>query len=212
MAKKRDRSKKAAAKKAAPKKAPPKKKAAPRRKAAAKKAPERSPLPFRCAGCGEEHDLAQLSFGTDAPAQWHVLTEAERARSVLGAEQCVIEADGETARFVRAVLVMPLYGEPHDFEWGVWVSLPEASFDELHRLRDDPDRAAFGPYHGRLSTPVPGYPDSLFLEAQLVQRPPGLRPLVTLLPSGHPLAVHQRDGIHREDLLKIVVPMLHPPR
>lgn len=173
--------------------------------------PERGPLTFRCAGCGEEHDLADLSFGADSPDQWDRLTEAERARSELGGETCVIRAESETSRYVRAVLRVPIAATSEEFSWGVWVSLSEKSFAEVEAHWDAAHRVELGPYFGWLCTRVPGYPDSMFLKTSVSQRPVGSRPLVTLEPTDHPLAVHQREGIRQDELQRIVVQELHRP-
>lgn len=169
------------------------------------------PLTFRCAGCGAEHDLADLSLGADAPAQWRRLTDDERARSELGGETCVIRAEGETSRYVRAVLPIPITATSEEFTWGVWVSLSEKSFAELEAHWHDPRRVELGPYFGWLCTQVPGYPDTMFLKTSVGQRPVGSRPLVTLEPTDHPLAAHQREGIPRDELRRIVVDELHVP-
>ena len=58
---------------------------------------------------------------------------------------------------------------------------------------------------------VPDYPDTMFLKTSVCQRAVGLRPLVTLEPTDHPLAVHQREGIAPEELRRIVVAELHRP-
>lgn len=166
--------------------------------------------PFVCTGCGDEHDLDEISLGADAPEQWSLATEAERARSTLTPDQCVLEtSEGETHRFVRCCLQIPIHGGGQPFTWGVWASLSAASFDEMHAHWNDAKRAALGPYFGWLSTAVPGYPDTMFLKAQVQQRPVGERPLLVLEPSDHPLAVHQRAGISKVALTTLIAPNLH---
>lgn len=164
---------------------------------------------FRCVGCGEEHDLAELSLGAEVPEPWLKLSAAEREGSELGAETCIIRADGETHRFVRAILDVPIAGTEAEFSWGVWVSLSEQSFAEVEAHWTDPTRVQLGPHFAWLCTRVPGYPDTLFLKTNVCQRPVGMRPLVTLEPTDHPLAVHQREGIAPEELRRIVVEELH---
>jgi hypothetical protein len=167
-------------------------------------------MQFTCSCCRESHDLSQISFGADAPVQWRLLTEAERARSELGQEQCVIESDEGRHFFVRACLEIPIQGVDDAFTWGVWTSLSEASFLEMSDHWEDPDRTRLGPYFGWLSTNVPEYPDSVFLRSRVHQRPVGFRPLIELDPSDHPLAVHQRQGIDATQLQAIVRRLLHP--
>lgn len=164
---------------------------------------------FRCVTCGEEHDLSDLSFGVGWPAQWELLRPEERAASILTPDQCVIRAEAAEHFFLRACLEIPTRGQERPFSWGVWVSLSERSFDEVCDHWDDPGRTALGPHFGWLCTAIPGYPDTMFLRTHVHQRAPGLRPLVELEPTDHPLSVHQREGIGLEALRDLVLPLLH---
>jgi hypothetical protein len=166
---------------------------------------------FRCEACGEEHDLGELSFGADAPLQWELITGEERARSTLGTDLCVIETAEGKHRFIRGCLDIPIQGSERSYTWGVWASLSEKSFDEVEEHWDDPERIRLGPYFGWLSTRIPEYPDTLYLKTHVHQRPLGLRPLITLEATEHPLAVHQRDGIPPDTLREMMLRLLHPP-
>ena len=166
-------------------------------------------MTFKCTTCGAEHDLAEISLGADAPDQWGRLTEAERAASELGGEQCVLKTEEGTHFFVRACLEIPVIGKDAPFTWGVWCSLSEKSFLEMSEHWHDPERTALGPYFGWLCTPVPGYPDSMFMKVHVHQREVGLRPLVELEPSEHPLSIHQERGIEEQELQGIVSRILH---
>jgi len=86
------------------------------------------PAEFACRACGRVHDAGQISFGADAPVQWLLISDGERARSELGGEQCVISAAGGHHFFVQACLEIPVKGAGRAFTWGVWVSLSEPSF------------------------------------------------------------------------------------
>jgi len=166
---------------------------------------------FQCATCGEEHDLAELSLGSDAPAQWDFIGEEERGDSLLSSDQCVIRTKDETSFFLRACLDIPIQGTEDFFSWGVWVSLSEKSFDGVHDSWRDERRAELGPFFGWLCTAIPGYPDTMFLKTSVQLRPIGLRPLVELEPTEHALAVHQREGIGATELRELVGPLLHDP-
>jgi hypothetical protein len=164
---------------------------------------------FRCATCAELHDLAELSFGADAPEQWNLLSEAEREASELTPDQCVLETTEGTHRFIRCCLEVPIFGTARAFTWGVWCSLSEASFVEMARDWEAPERVRLGPYFGWLSTRIPGYPETMFLKASVRQREVGLRPLVELAGVDHPLVHHQRAGIQASDLERMVASLLH---
>jgi hypothetical protein len=89
------------------------------------------------------------------------------------------------------------------------VSLSEASFLEISDHWDDQSRVGLGPYFGWLCTAIPEYPDTMFLKTMVHQRSVGTRPSVELAPSGHPLAVHQREGISATELKSIIEAILH---
>jgi hypothetical protein len=164
---------------------------------------------FTCTGCGQQHDLADLSLAAREPSQWLRLTESERLDSELTRDQCVIRTADETAYFVAAVLDVPVVGRSASFTWSVWVSLSERAFLELSEHWDDANRDRFGPYFGWLCTSLPGYPETVFLKTRVHQRPPGLRPTLELEPTDHPLAIHQREGIPVDQLGAIVQPFFH---
>ena len=167
-------------------------------------------MTFTCSTCGELHDLDSISFGANHPAQWDLLTEAERSRSELTSEQCVIESDEGRSFFVRACLDIPIRDSQSPFTWGVWVSLSETNFLEMSEHWNDSARTRLGPYFGWLCTALPQYPDTMYLKTMVHHREVGVRPYVELQPSDHQLAVHQREGIPHEELQRMVIALLHP--
>ena len=60
-----------------------------------------------------------------------------------------------------------------------------------------------------LSAALRGYPDTENLKTMVHPREPGLRPLIELEPTDHPLAVEQREGISQDRLAQIVEDWLH---
>lgn len=164
---------------------------------------------FTCATCGAEHDLDEISFGTDAPVQWDLLSDDERSRSLLAGEQCEIDSDEGRSFYIRACLEIPVRGTGRTFTWGVWCSLSEKSYLEVSEHWDDPARLNLGPHFGWLCTKIPGYPDTVFLKTMVHQREVGVRPLVELEATDHPLAVDQRHGIDEDRMKDIVIGLLH---
>ncbi|WP_406630932.1 DUF2199 domain-containing protein [Amycolatopsis sp. WGS_07] len=165
-------------------------------------------LGFDCSCCGRRHDELPLAYGAPAPAYWHDGL-AGQPGFVLGEEQCVL---GGEHFFVRGRLVLPM-PDGEDFEWGVWVSLSEANFTRVTELWDDPARVDEPPYFGWLSTELPGYePTTINLKTNLHSQPVGVRPLVELEPTDHPLALEQRNGIDRARVQEIAELLLHPGR
>lgn len=164
---------------------------------------------FRCASCGKLHDLSEVSFGADEPFPWLVVTDEERARSELTPDICVLDSTEGRDFFVRACLQIPIKSSDRTFTWGVWVSLSEKSFVEMRDRWDDPERTGLGPYFGWFCTKLPEYPNTLSLKTHVHQRAVGLRPLVELEPTDHPLAVHQREGIEPAELQAMITRLLH---
>jgi hypothetical protein len=163
------------------------------------------PIRFTCATCGEVHEgLPDIGF--DAPSHYR---GAEGTRGTrLTSDHCVIE---ERDYFVHGCLEIPIVGSDARFAWGVWISLSRKNFDRYVALRGGDPPPGEGPYPGWFCSAIPGYPDTLQLRARAHLRPGGLRPLIELEPTDHPLAVHQRNGIALETLLELVRPHLHHP-
>lgn len=151
-----------------------------------------------------------VAFGADAPALWSVVSEEERARSILTPDQCVIEHAEGTSLYLRGCLEIPIIGTTRHAEWGVWCSLSERSFADVEEHWSDPERVKYGPYFGWLCTVIPSYPDTMYLKAMVHTRELGVRPRVELEATDHPLAVHQREGIALEAWMSIVQRLLHP--
>lgn len=162
---------------------------------------------YFCSCCSKQHDGPPLSYGTFAPAYWHPDLENQPG-SVLGDEQCVV---GGTDFFVRGRLVLPIVDADEEFDWGVWVSVSRSNFDRLTEMWDNPDRAEEPPYFGWLATELPLYqPTTLNLKINLHTQPVGIRPVIELEPTDHPLAVEQRSGITFARVRAIAEQLLHP--
>ena len=72
------------------------------------------------------------------------------------------------------------------------------------------DRFPYAIYFGWLSSILPTYPSTLHLKTHVHTRPIGIRPLIELEPTDHPLAREQRMGITWERVLEINRAALHP--
>ena len=166
-------------------------------------------MKFTCTTCGDEHDLSEISFGVEAPVQWRLLNEEERANSKLTEEQCVLETNNGRHFFIRARLQVPIIDIKGSFTWGVWCSLSETSFIEMSDHWNDPERTKKGPYFGWLCTQIPGYPDTMFLKTMVHQAPVGLRPTVVLEEDDHSLSIDQKQGIAQDKLKGIIENILH---
>jgi hypothetical protein len=114
------------------------------------------------------------------------------SRTFLTSDTCVID---DEAFFVRGCLELPVVGYDDILSFGVWVSLSRENFNKFEKLFGVPHRSCEGPFFGWLSVPLPTYPDTMNLKTHVNLRDDGIRPLIELEPTNHPLAVEQRDGV-----------------
>jgi len=156
--------------------------------------------------CGQHHGDLPLHYGFHAPAYWYGVPEDERSRRcLLSSNQCVID---EEHFFIVGNLELPIIGSEDRFSWDLWVSLSADNFARAFKLWVQPGRESEPPYFGWLSSSVPGYPETLSLKTMIHTRPVGVRPLIELEPTDHPLAVEQRDGITWERVQQIAETIL----
>src|SRR5690349_20573272 len=99
----------------------------------------------------------------------------------------------------------PHCGHGRRIHMGVWCSLSEKSYSEIAEHWEDPSRESLGPYFGWLCAQIPGYPDTAFLKTMVHQQPVGIKPLIELEPTNHPLAIDQREGIQVNRIQSIVM-------
>jgi hypothetical protein len=90
------------------------------------------------------------------------------------------------------------------------VSLSRDSFRRVLDRWTTPGREQDAAYFGWLSTQLPVYPaETLNLKTEVHTEPVGTRPHVVLEPTGHPLAVEQRNGITTDRVQEIAETILH---
>lgn len=166
-------------------------------------------MQFICSICGNSHDTSEISFGTEAPLQWDLLSDAERSGSLLSPDQCEIVSSEGKSYYIRACLQIPIRDKDQSFTWGVWCSLSEKSYSEISENWENPDRTQIGPHFGWLCTDIPSYPQTAFLKTMVHQRSIGMRPLVKLEPTDHPLAIDQKQGIDERRLAEVIAKLLH---
>ena len=156
-------------------------------------------MSFRCAVCGESHEELP-DVGSDRPDQWWEIPEDERERRIeLTSDTCVI--DGEHF-FIRGVIQIPVHDHPQSFGFGVWVSQKRENF---MTYLGNWESSEIGPFFGWLSTWIAYYPvGTMLLKTRAHFRGGGLRPLIELEPTEHPLSVDQREGITLQKAWEIV--------
>ncbi|HEY4081748.1 MAG TPA: DUF2199 domain-containing protein [Burkholderiaceae bacterium] len=150
---------------------------------------------FKCNSCGDIHE-GSPSFGFRAPDHYVGLSDVQQAASKLSDDLCVIERDGVTDRFVRAVLEVPIHGVSDPFLWGVWVSLSEKSFKRYVDTFDDP--VAGEGFFGWVCNDISQYPYHRSRAADVVVQGGHGRPKVVLHQGDaedDPLVLDQAQGI-----------------
>lgn len=150
-----------------------------------------------------------MAFGLDVPESLLGPIEGREERVRMNDDVCFITSD-ETVRLVRGRIVLPVTDGPEPFAYTVWVSLSERNFDRTIDLWDADERVNEPPYFGWLMNSIPGYPETALLKTHVRTQPVGLRPLIELEPTDHPLAVAQREGITMARVQEIVERVLHP--
>jgi len=160
-------------------------------------------VPTVCDCCGVEIPELPRAYAVPTPDAWES-SERDGADSHLLDELCVVQTpDGDRHFFIRGNIEIPVRGEDAPLVYTVWVSLSPANFERAVTRWQDPNRTEEPPYFGWLSNRLPGYPDTAQVKTLVRTRAVGLRPLVELEPTDHPLAVEQRDGIAAHRLLEI---------
>ena len=154
-------------------------------------------MAFTCAVCGKQHtDLPDI--GWPAPFHWSDQFSAD-PHSLLTADLCIVQ---NRDFFVRGVLEVPILESDRKFGWGVWVSHKRENF-EIYR--EHFDTAEIGPFFGWLATEINYFKEStLDLKTMAHYRGDGLRPLIILEESDHPLARQQHEGITQAEAWRIV--------
>lgn len=142
-----------------------------------------------------------MCFGGNSPVSAMVPEAEYKARVEENADQCII--DGEHF-FVRGHIEINLTDSSDIFIWSVWVSLSEASFEQMSKNWDEEGRENSEPYFGWLMTSLPCYPNTQHLKTSVQTQPIGVVPIVTLESSDHPLSLEQQSGISMNRVHEIV--------
>lgn len=136
--------------------------------------------------------MLPYAYHAPAPAVWTPDLDDD-PESELQPELCVVRGE---EFFLHGIIRLEVLDGDDDFDWGVWVSLSPDNYERAVDLWDTPGRETEPPYFGWLTTELPTYARStLLLKTSVHTRPVGLRPLIVLEPTDHPLAVEQREGI-----------------
>ena len=163
-------------------------------------------LQFTCRVCDEVHE-GWPDWGCDAPDYYWSIPDGERhQRCELDSDLCIVDNEHF---FIRGVLVVPIVGADQPFGWGVWTTLSERNFHRYVDLWGAEDVSGESPYFGWFSNRLPFYPDTRNLKLEVILQADGLRPVLELEPTDHPLAVDQRDGVAWDQAITMAQRLLH---
>lgn len=159
---------------------------------------------FKCATCDKWHE-GEPSVAYAEPAYLLSIPERERKARVRSSDD-LCSVDNEFF-FARVCLEVPIIGAGEPFHWGVWVSLSKKSFDDYTERFNR--REVGGPDFSWLANEFPGYPSIAGLKSRIFARAGGMRPLVELEESEHPLSVDFHNGMSAERAEAIFKMILH---
>lgn len=152
------------------------------------------PTQYRCSTCGQVHDELP-AFGFRTPYHYDILSdEAKKTIAEISDDFCIIRHPGQTDRFIRATLTIPINDACEDLDYGIWVSLSEKNFNEY--LSEFHDYTSEKTYFGTICNKIPAYAESTIgLPVNVVTSPEGLRPELVPHQSKHALVDDWEKGI-----------------
>lgn len=165
---------------------------------------------WTCSRCGDVHTgLPDVAF--DAPLPWEQLSDDEKAAGNLRSDTCEIRTEeGDVYYYVRGTLEIPIRDFDQMLGYGVWGSLSAGNFARFVELYDDPARVEEPPYSSWFGNRIPGFPDTLNLQAWIEIRSVDLRPAIAIhADQDHPLVAAQLDGIELAQAIALVEPAMH---
>ena len=154
---------------------------------------------YHCDTCGERHeDLPDV--GARYPDPYLDVPAAERAaRTALTPDSCIVRDEDGEHYFVRGVILLAIVGSAEALGIGAWVSQSRQNFERYVA------NEAKEPTMGWLVTRIRHYPETTYLLTARLHFGDGVvRPTIELLPSAHPLAQEQHEGISLRHAWEIV--------
>jgi hypothetical protein len=165
---------------------------------------------WHCTCCGKQMTGLPPAMAFKAPGNWLGLDEDVKAASHFNSDFCQINRpSGETERYIRCVLRMPIAGagESEDgFEFGVWMSVSEESWNVYRSGCESGVYQEEGCF-GFLGNTIPEFPETFGLRADVVFEAEDQRPSVWLHNQDHCLVDTQEIGIELKVIEKLAVRM-----
>lgn len=159
-------------------------------------------ITFICDCCGKEHE-SWPAITYNAPNSYHNLSPQEKEEiAVIDQDFCVIKhSDDHIDRFVRVVLIQKVNDHCEDLEYGFWVSLSEASFNDYLENFDNENHET--QYFGWLCNYIPQYEFSKSIPTTVVTQTGNNRPAIFPHKDfDHPFVKDFYNGITKEEAEK----------
>lgn len=162
---------------------------------------------YKCACCGKQH-TSWPALAYKAPSEYDQLFEEEKQSiGSLTSDFCIINYGDQTDRFIRVVLNQKVIDHCEDLQYGLWVSLSEASFEDYSGHYKDPNHQT--QYFGWLSNNIPEYEFNEFIPCTVVTQVDDRRPVIHPHHDfDHPLVYDYYNGITKEEAEKRIKSML----
>ncbi len=161
---------------------------------------------FKCAECGQIHDLSQAALVFQMPRQVaqlrRELSQAEFQRRVrVSQDLCNID---QKFFFIRGVLSVPIPELGSSFDWGLWSLVDPKDFQHYVDLWDADIDDDEPPFEGWLAGSPPEYPEADMTEIAVHMQSNGKRPYFEIIDPNQKLAIAQRDGITLAQVHKFI--------
>lgn len=173
------------------------------------------PVYFYCPDCDRQHSgLPAISTKyPDIIAEKLSGVSTDRLR--IGNDTCRIMYPAPRRSFVRANLDIPIIDADKPLQYGLWVELPEDSFDQYLRCEKSIIPLILD---GHLANAVPDFPGTLGIPVQVVTRAFPLRPMLQPVAADNDLWRAFEYGIEdweaqlRLDISILATPLPSAPR
>ncbi len=130
-----------------------------------------------------------------------------KRRCIVDSDFCTIGYPDRTDRFVRVVLKQKIAKSSHYLEYGLWVSLSEASYEDYAANFNNENHETV--YFGWLSNALPDYQFEKSIAMDVKTKSGNERPEVyPQLDFSHPFVVDFYNGITKEEAEKRIHSML----
>jgi hypothetical protein len=135
-----------------------------------------------CWRCGIEHEVQDLEPSYRLPDAIHALAEPVRSdRARLSQNFCVLfperGADARPRRrggsrdgdrwFVRVLVPFAVHERTDSCSWGLWAEVAQVTFEEVHKLWNDPNQLEHDPWPATLANDAATFPSTLGLRGSL---------------------------------------------